>query len=56
MNDKKLALLMELYKGYWDTEEIDVDLANRLIKQIPSLVEEIRNLKDQLFFKEIADM
>ncbi|MED3562424.1 hypothetical protein [Bacillus xiapuensis] len=48
MNDKKLALLMELYNEYWDADEIDIDLANQIVNQIPSLVKRIRDLQEEV--------
>lgn len=45
MNEAKLNLLLELYEEYCKEDEIDIDLANQIIDQVPSLVKEIKQWK-----------
>ena len=47
MSENKLVLLMKLYEEYWDNEVMDIDLANQIIDQVPSLVREIKELKEE---------
>jgi len=47
MSDKRNEKLMSLYNRYWENEEIDIDLANRLVGAVPALIKENERLKEE---------
>jgi hypothetical protein len=45
MDERQLKTLKILYNLYWENDEIDVDLANKIANNIPSLIIEIERLR-----------
>lgn len=48
MENEELDTLLKMYDKYWETEEINIDLANRLVDNIPYLVGKVRRLNESL--------